>query len=253
MSSSKCEQDPDRAGSGQFATTHWSVVLQARRPRCAESRRALAALCETYWFPLYAFVRREGYSSHDAQDLIQGFFARLLEKDYLRVADPQRGRFRSFLLAALKHFLANQRERACAQKRGGGRAALSLDFQSAETRYHLEPAHELTPERLYERRWALALLDQVLLRLHGELAAAGKSALFDRLKEFLTGQQGSRSYRQVGEELGMSQGAVKVAVHRLRRRYRELLEEEIAQTVASPEEAADELRQLLSAVGSEKR
>jgi RNA polymerase sigma-70 factor (ECF subfamily) len=226
------------------------VVASAGRGDSAEARAALATLSESYWFPLYAFVRREGYSPDDAQDLIQAFFVRLLEKNYLAVADPERGRFRSFLLAALKHFLANQRKRGRAQKRGGGRAAISLDFPAAENRYRLEPADKLTPERLYEKRWALALLDRVLKRLRDELAAAGKPGRFDRLKQLLTGEPEADSYRQIAGELAMSEGAVKVAVHRLRRRYRELLEDEIAQTVAGPGELEEELRHLLSAVAA---
>ncbi len=240
-------------GAGRFATTHWSLVLGAGRRGSTASRRALATLCESYWFPLYAFVRREGYSAPDAQDLTQEFFARLLEKKYLAVVDPRRGRFRSFLLAAMKHFLAHERDRAKAKKRGGGRRILSLDFPSAESRYNLDPADELTPERLYERRWALALLEQVLKRLRDEHAAAGKLALFERLKEFLTGAKGSQSYQQIADELAMTEGAIKVAVHRLRRRYRELLEEEIAQTVAGPEEVEDERRALLAAVRAGSR
>ncbi len=236
------------AGGDRFATTHWSLVLRAGRRGSTGSRRALAALCGAYWFPLYAFVRREGYSAPDAQDLTQGFFTQLLDKNYLAVADPQRGRFRSFLLAAMKHFLAHERDRARTGKRGGGRALLSLDFQSAESRYRLEPADRLTPERLYEKRWALALLEQVLTRLRDEQAAARKLDLFEHLKQFLTGSRGLQSYRQAADGLAMTEAAVKVAVHRLRRRYRELLEDEIAQTVGGPEEIEDERRALLAAV-----
>jgi RNA polymerase sigma factor (sigma-70 family) len=252
-SSDESRQASVGPGAGRFATTHWSLVLNAGHRGSTGSRRCLAALCESYWFPLYAFVRREGYSPPDAQDLTQEFFARLLEKKYLAVADPQRGRFRSFLLATLKHFLGHQRDRAKAQKRGGRRTTVSLDFQSAENRYNLEPAHELTPERLFERRWALALLERVLKGLRDEHAAAGKLDLFERLKEFLTGAGGSQPYQQIADELAMTEGAVKVAVHRLRRRYRELLEEEIAQTVAGPEEIEDERRALLAAVRSGNR
>lgn len=188
----------------------------------------------------------------DAQDLTQEFFARLLEKDYLKDVDPKRGKFRSFLLAALKHFMSHQRERARAEKRGGGRVPFSLDFEGAETRYHLEPTDPMTPERLYQRRWALTLLDRVVRRLAEELARAGKTELFDGLKEFIAGKPDSRPYRRVAEELGMTEGAVKVAVHRLRRRYRELLREEIAQTVADPAQIDDELHELFAAVGSEQ-
>jgi RNA polymerase sigma-70 factor (ECF subfamily) len=228
-------------------------VASAGRRHSPESRDALAALCETYWFPLYAFVRRQGYSADDAQDLIQSFSARLLERNDLEVADRRRGRFRSYLLGALKHFLANQRKRSRAQKRGGGRAILSLDFGRAERRYHLEPADQLTPERLYEKRWALALLDGVVQRLAEEQEAAGKQALFEDLKECLTGREMAASYGEIAARLAMTEGAVKVAAHRLRRRYRALLQEEIAQTVAGPEEFEDEVSLLLAALAAENR
>jgi RNA polymerase sigma-70 factor (ECF subfamily) len=241
---------PNPGGARDFATTRWSVVLAAGGGASPESEQALASLCEAYWYPLYAFVRRLGHQPDDAQDLTQAFFARVLEKGYLRAADPGRGRFRCFLLAALKHFLANERERARAHKRGGGRAVLPLDFQAGEQRYRLEPAHERTAGRLYERRWALTLLGQVLARLREEFARAGKAPLFDRLKAYLTGENASASYREVGAELGMSEGAVKVAVHRLRGRYRELLLGEIAQTVAAPEEVEEELLHLFEAISS---
>lgn len=233
-----------------FTTTHWSVVLSARDRKSPQSERALAALCETYWFPLYAYVRRSGHTSHDAQDLTQDFFARLLEKDFLKDVQQTRGKFRSFLLAALKHHLSHQRERARTKKRGRGLVPFSLDFADAENRYNLEPEDPATPERLFERRWALTLLDRVLRRLEDEHARAGKANTFAGLKEFLTAGRGSRPYRRVAEELAMTEGAVKVAVHRLRRRYRELLKEEIAQTVADPAEIDDELCELFAAVGS---
>jgi len=194
-----------------------------------------------------------GYASHDAEELTQEFFAQLIEKEHLKDVDRQRGKFRSFLLAAMKHFLSKQRERARAKKRGGGRIPISLDFRDAENRYKLEPADELTPERVYERRWALTLLDQVLGRLEREFAEAGKRNLFERLKEYLTGKTGLSPYHSVAEELAMTEGAVKVAVHRLRRRYRELLKEEIAQTVTEPDEIDEELRELFAAVRIEKK
>ncbi|MGD0899681.1 MAG: sigma-70 family RNA polymerase sigma factor [Thermoguttaceae bacterium] len=248
----------------RFATTHWSMVVRAGGHRggtaesgaagvghAPEAGRALATLCENYWFPLYAFVRRAGHSAEDAQDLTQEFFVGLLAKNCLAVADPQRGKFRSFLLGAMKHFLANQQRRQAAQKRGGRQSAISLDFDSGENRYRrMEPADNLTPERLYEKRWALALLDLVFGRLREEFAAAGKLPLFDRLKQFLATR--GASYREVAEELALTEGAVKVAVHRMRRRYRELLKEEIAQTVTGPEALEDELRDLLAALASEK-
>ena len=233
-----------------FLTTHWSLVLAAGQRALPESEKALASLCESYWYPLYAFVRRLGRQPDDARDLTQGFFARLLEKDYLRAADPGRGRFRTFLLAAFKHFLANEHERAAAQKRGGGRVIVSLDFAAGEGRYSLEPAHGLTPERVYERRWALTLLDVVLQALQDEFARPNKVKHFERLKGFLTGEGSSDPYRQVAEELDMTEAAVKVAVHRLRRRFRELLLAEIAQTLDDPTEADDELRHLFEALRS---
>jgi RNA polymerase sigma-70 factor (ECF subfamily) len=231
-----------------FATTRWSLVLAAGQDAAPGARQALATLCETYWYPLYAFVRRLGKSPHDAQDSTQAFFARLLEKHYLRDADRNRGKFRSFLLAAFKHFLSHEHERANARKRGGGRAPLSLDFAAGEGRYGREPAHEATPERLYERRWALAVLDRVLARLRAEAVRAEKVQVFDRLKGFLTGEADADSYRLAGDQLGTSEGAVKVAVHRLRRRYRDVLQAEIAHTVADPHEVEDELRHLFAAV-----
>jgi RNA polymerase sigma-70 factor (ECF subfamily) len=223
-------------GPGQLATTRWSLVLAAGQRSSPQSAAALRALCETYWYPLYAYVRRRGNDPHDALDLTQAFFARLLEKDDLAAARPERGRFRSFLLASLKHFLANEWDRDRAQKRGGGRSALSIDFGIAEDRYGREPCHEETPEKIFERRWALLLLENVLARLHEESVHAGKSWIFDRLKVFLTGEQPAVSSGQLAAELQMTAGALKVAVHRLRRRYRELLRAEIGQTVADPDE-----------------
>ena len=229
----------------RFATTHWSMVLSAGRGRSPESSRALATLCENYWFPLYAFVRRAGHTAEDAQDLTQEFFARLLAQDVLMKADRRKGKFRSFLLAALKHFLADEWDRARAQKRGGGQPVISFDALDAETRYRLEPASDLTPERMFEKQWALSLLDHVLSRLDAEMAAVGKSTLFETLKDTLTGSRSS-TYAAIGVELGMSEGAVKVAAHRLRRRYRALLREEIAQTVTGADEIAEEIHYLLS-------
>ena len=252
MSESRKKEPSAGADRRWFTTTHWSIVLSAQDRKSRQSERALAALCETYWFPLYAYVRRSVFSSHDAQDLTQEFFAQLLEKDFLKDVDYRRGKFRSFLLAALKHHLGHHRERARAKKRGGGRVPFSLDFDDAENRYHLEPEDPATPERLYLRRWALTLLDRVVRRLEDESIRAGKAETFVGLKEFLTADRQSRPYRQAAESLGMTEGAVKVAVHRLRRRYRELLREEIAQTVADPAEVDDELGELFSAVGSQE-
>jgi RNA polymerase sigma-70 factor (ECF subfamily) len=236
---------------GGFVTTRWTVVLAAGRGGTQESQEALASLCGAYWYPLYAFVRRLGRRPEEAQDLTQAFFARLLEKNYLRAADPGRGRFRSFLLAAFKHFLSKERERTRAQKRGGGRKHLPLDFEAGERRYSLEPAHELTAERLYEQRWALTVLDQVLARLRGEFSHGGKADLFERLKGYLTGEGAVRPYREAAAELGTTEAAFKMAVHRLRQRFREALLAEIAQTVAGPEEVDEELRHLFAAVRPE--
>jgi RNA polymerase sigma factor (sigma-70 family) len=235
----KPEPLPRRAD--RFATTHWSMVRSAGCGRSPETDRALATLCENYWFPL----RRAGRSAEDAQDLTQEFFARLLDRRFLAKADRQKGKFRTFLLAAMKHFLADQRDRARAQKRGGGKTVISFDALDAETRYRLEPADDLTPEKMFEKQWALSLLERVLSRLDGEMAADGKATQFEALKDTLTGARSS-SYAAVGAKLEMSEGAVKVAAHRMRRRYRALLQEEIAQTVAGADEIADEIRYLLS-------
>jgi RNA polymerase sigma factor (sigma-70 family) len=230
-----------------FATTRWSVVAAAGGGPSPEAREALAELCRAYWYPLYAYARRRSASADDAREQTQEFFARLLEKEYLQAADPRRGRFRSFLLTAFKRFLAHERDRAHAQKRGGGRPVLPLDFRAGEALYHREPADRATPEGVYERRWALTLLEQTLARLRQELVSAGKERLFECLKGTLTGEDAG-PYARAGEELGLSEQAVKVAVHRLRKRYGELLRAEIAQTVATPEEVEDELRDLFAAV-----
>src|SRR5271155_692938 len=182
------EQEPAHSGSRQFATTRWSLVLAAGQRSSPQSSAALATLCENYWYPLYAYVRRRGHDSDEAQDLTQAFFARLLEKNDLAAADPERGRFRSFLLASLKHFLANEWDRQRAQKRGGGRPPFSIDFGAAEDRYRGEPSHELTAEKIFERRWAMVLLANVQARLEQEYVEAGKPTAFNRLKIFLTGE-----------------------------------------------------------------
>ena len=239
-----------RAGDSEFASTRWSLVIAAGRRSSPEAAGALESLCRTYWFPLYAYVRRRVPDRHEAQDLTQEFFSRLLELNHFAVADPERGRFRAFLLTALKHFLTNEWEKSRALKRGGGRAPLSLDFDSGESRLSLEPANDQTPERLFDRQWAITLLDQVLIRLQTERDAAGKGRQFETLKQFLTGGREEASYANVAAELGMSAGAVKVAAHRLRQRYRELLRAEVAQTVAAPEEVDDEIRRLFEALGN---
>jgi RNA polymerase sigma factor (sigma-70 family) len=248
MKASSSGNDSVSPGAAQFATTHWRVVLAAGRSDSSHARDALAHLCQIYWYPLYAYVRRQGHSPEDAQDLTQEFFARFLEKSYLDDVDRAKGKFRSFLLASLKHFLANEWDRAKALKRGGGRAFISLDDQSGETRYGLEPADSLSADKIFERRWALTLLEQVLAHLRTEYMARGKTRLFDELKICLTGEKSSIPYAELGSKVGMTEGAVKVAVHRLRQRYRELLRAEIGKTVASPEEVDQELRYLFAAL-----
>jgi len=235
------------SADGRFALTRWSVVLAAGGDDPA-ARRALEILCINYWYPLYAFVRRQGHQPHDAQDLTQEFFAKLLEKGWLDGVAREKGKFRSFLLASMKHFLSNERDRARAQKRGGGRSPISLDTHSAESRYAMEPVDIATPEKIFDRRWALTLLEQVLARLRAEMASRGNAALFDELKASLCGQPSP--YGQIAAKLDMSEGAVKVAAHRLRQRYRELIREEVAQTVGSEGDVDDELRELMSALSS---
>jgi RNA polymerase sigma-70 factor (ECF subfamily) len=238
------------SSADRFHTTHWSLIAAARSGGSPQAQAALAALCETYWYPLYAFIRRQGHSMEDARDLTQEFFARLLEKDYLGSVDQEKGKFRSFLLACCKHFLANERDKSRAQKRGGGREPLSFDADAAESRYTAEPSHNLTAEKLFERRWALVLLQNVLARLRVEQERAGKGPHFDQLKVFLAGERGAQRYAQVAEALGTTVGALKVAVHRLRGRYRELLGEEIARTVNDPADVETEIRNLFAALSS---
>ena len=229
-----------------FVTTHWSVVLAARAPDAPQAAAALAELCRTYWYPLYAFVRRKGHSPHDAQDLTQAFFARLLEKNYVAQVDRERGRFRTYLLAALTHFLADEWDKARRLKRGGDREIISFDAASAEERYRLEPIDQLDASKLYERRWVTTLFDKVLARLEQEFRDSGKGELFDGLKSSLLAEDSGSSYAELGSPMGLTEDAVKQAVHRMRRRYRELFREEIAQTVAGPGEVEDELKHLFA-------
>jgi RNA polymerase sigma factor (sigma-70 family) len=247
MSDERADQSIESVtGKSQvFATTHWSVVLAAIGQPSAQSEAALARLCQTYWYPLYAYVRRRGHSPEDARDLTQGFFATLLEKNYLACANRERGRFRTFLLTAINNFLHNQHERAGALKRGGGREFVSWEQPAAEERYLLEPAITLTPERIYEKRWAATLLEQVLARLRQEFALAGRVDLFDQLKSHLWLEDGKTPYTQLATRFNMTVVAIKVTVYRLRERYGDLLREQIGQTVADPAEVDDEIRHLL--------
>jgi RNA polymerase sigma factor (sigma-70 family) len=231
-----------------FATTHWSVVLSAGQQESPEAAQALETLCRTYWYPLYAYVRRQGHSPEDAQDLTQDFFAHLLAKHFPRGAGPERGRFRSFLLASLRHFLVDQHRHADAAKRGGGQRLFSLDESRAEDRFRLEPQHELTPEKLYEREWAMTLLDQAQSRLREEYAAADKAQLYDRLKDFPLAEKSEVSFQQAATELAMTESALKSAVHRLRARYRQLVREQVAHTVADPAEVSEEARHLIAVI-----
>ena len=234
--------------AAQFVSTRWTVVLAAGHGTEPEALEAMETLCRAYWYPLYAYVRRIGRQSEDAQDLIQGFFARLIDKGDVAMATPTRGRFRSFLLTSLKHFLANEWDRAGAKKRGGGRAIASIHTTDAESRYSVEPAHGLTPERLFERRWAITLLDGVFSELAQQYAAEGKSHLFERIKRFLVGQARDQNYAQVAAECNMTAAAIAMAVHRLRKRYRTLLRAHIATTVESDEDVEDEILFLFDAV-----
>jgi RNA polymerase sigma factor (sigma-70 family) len=230
-----------------FVTTHWSLVLSARDKQSPQSAEALDKLCRAYWYPLYAYARRVGQSKENAEDLTQAFFARLLEKNFLDAAEPERGRFRSFLLMTLKRFMANEWDRGRAQKRGGGQTHVPLDTELAERKFQAETtAGEISPDRLYERRWALTLLEQTMARLRAEFERAGKTAEFERLKSFLTADKHEIPCPAVAAELGMGESALRVAVHRLRKRYRELFREEITHTLAQGEDVETELRHLLA-------
>lgn len=232
-----------------FQTTRWSLVVSAGEGDTPEAREALATLCRLYWYPIYLFVRRRGYGPEEALDMTQGFFTRLLERNDLSTADRKRGRFRSWLLGCLKHFLSNEWDRANALKRGGGRSILSIDAEDAEGRYLREPAHDLTPEKVFDRRWALTLLEQTLSELRAECERSGKQELFESLKPSLTPDGRDEGYAALGAKLKMSEGAVKVAAHRLRQRYREILRGRIAETVNSEEAVDEEIRDLFSALG----
>jgi RNA polymerase sigma factor (sigma-70 family) len=240
------KENSGSAGHDCFATTHWSLVLEARSEGSPGAGDALERLCRAYWYPLYAYVRRKGYSPHDAEDLTQEFFGRLLRGSFLTTVEQRKGKFRSFLVASLEHFLVKEWVRRHRQKRGGGKIIVSLD-EEMEQRYVLEPADPRTPQRVYERRWAMTLLDQAMKRL-GEECTNGKAALFDRVKGLLARDASEQGYEALAAELQMTEGALRVAVHRLRHRYGTLLREEIALTVSSPAEVDEEIRYLFAAL-----
>jgi RNA polymerase sigma factor (sigma-70 family) len=233
-----------------FATTHWSVVLSARDRSSPKSDEALETLCRTYWFPLYAFVRRLGHNPEDAQDFTQEFFARLLKKEYLKSAEREKGRFRTFLLVVLKRFLANEWDRQHARKRGGTTPIVSIDKELAESRFASEPAHNLQPDVLFDRQWAMTLLERTMSRLHDEYVATGRARLFELLRGCVAKDESALPYEDIAARLNLTEAAVKMAVHRLRARYREILRAEIAATVQAPEEIEEEIRHLFSTFGS---
>jgi len=233
---------------GRFVPTRWSMVRAAGKRGSPQADEALSKLCQTYWYPLYAYVRRSGHGAEDAQDLTQAFFARLLEKNYIALAAQEKGKFRSFLLTALKRFIITQWTRTHRLKRGGGQKILSLNETNTENRYLAEVADEQTPEKVFERRWAMTLLEQVLNRLQAEFVAVGKAKAFEDMKIFLIEERSEISYGEIAQRLDMTPGALKVAIHRLRQRYAELLRMEIAETVDSPAEVEDEIRHLFAAL-----
>lgn len=230
-----------------FATTRWTVVLAAGRKATPQSDTALQELCKTYWFPLYAYVRRRGHNKEDAEDSVQAFFARFLARNYLAGLSAERGRFRAFLLASLKNFLANEWKKSQRLKRGGGETVLSLDWETADTKFQVAATPEPSPDKAFDREWAVALLAQVIERLRAECAADGRARPFEQLKVFLTAPKGTVAYANVAKSLGMDEGAVRVAAHRLRKRYRELLRDEIAHTLADPAQVDGEMRALFGA------
>jgi len=240
--------DREVSGGGWSSTTHWSLILEAGDSRDSRSKEALETLCQRYWYPVYAYIRSRGNSRDQAEDLTQGFFAQFLEKGYIKQASADRGRFRSFLLVAVKNYLANEWDRQQALKRGGGAKVLSLDFEQADGRYSLEPVDTTSPAELYERRWALTQLDRTLDELRKEMRSAGVEQRFERLKEVLTGDSSGTSYREIAEELEMSESAVKVTVHRMRRRFGELLRELVGETLDKPEEVDSEIRYLFASI-----
>jgi len=250
MTGRETSDAPGAVAQPLFATTHWSVVLAAAQQEAPEAAAALERLCSTYWYPLYAFVRRQGYEVADAQDLTQGFFAHILSRSFLKRASPAKGKFRSFILGSLKYFLADEWAKLQAQKRGGGCTPVFLDAQTAEARYRLEPVDLMDAEKLFERRWATALLERVLERLEEEYSKSGRKPAFDQLQVSLLGDKEAASYAEIAAASQMTEGAVKVAVHRLRQRYRELFREEVAHTVEKPSEINDEVRHIFAVLTS---
>ncbi len=240
---------PKESQRRNFATTSWSMVANAGDQLSPESRQALECLCQTYWYPLYAFVRRKGLSQLDAEELTQGFFAHLLDRNRLQLADPQKGRFRSFLLRSLENFMIQDWRKRQARKRGGQITLMTLDFQDADRRYSREPVDSLTPERLFDRKWAIQILDQVIQKLEAHYRQRNKLPLFQALKPHLV-RQTEGSWREIARELSMNEVAIKVAAHRMRERYRSLLHETIGQTVQSPAEIEQEINDLFRALGS---
>ena len=247
-SAQPAERGPDpKPEASCFVTTRWTVVLAAGQPGLPQAAQALEELCATYWYPLYAYVRRQGQSKEDAEDLVQGFFTRFLDKNYLAGLSHEKGKFRAFLLACLKHFMANEWDRAARQKRGGQLQTLSLDWQHADSRYHVDPADHLSPDKLFDRTWAVVLLGRVLARLREEYVVSAKLAVFEQLKPFITMGKSAIPYLQAADALGITEAAARVTVHRLRRRYRELLRDEVAQTLSHPNQVEEEMRALLAA------
>ena len=232
-----------------FVTTHWSVVLSAKELGTERSSQALETLCRTYWYPLYAYARRVGQTPADAEDLTQGFFARLLEKDYLRSVAREKGRFRSFLLTALKRYLANEWDRQHAEKRGGFAAVVPIDAEVAESRFASDAAHHLPPDVLFDRQWATTLLERTMAALREEYVASGRAGLFEHLQNCLAREESALSYAAIAEALHLTEAAIKMAVQRLRSRYREILRREIAETVGTEAEIEEELRHLFAAFG----
>ena len=243
----------EQSSHQHFATTHWSLVLDAGRRSAPEAEAALEMLCRAYWFPLYAFARRRGYSPDDAADLTQEFFSRLIEKSFLESADPERGRFRTFLLTIFQRFLAKEFDRSQAIKRGGGLTQFPIDFEDGETRYADSLTDEQTPERIFERQWALTMLQRVVDQLRTEYLSKGKIELFEQCRSFLVGSTATIASAETASKLNMTEGALRVAIHRLRERYRELLRSEVAGTIADETTIDDELLQLRRAIQGENR